>query len=528
MGSLAYDTDHYMRCPGPRVDGKLAGTCTAVIPKVIVCTGANPGKRCQACKDCSYFMWLPFEGSASPSPNSKALRQASSTSSGAWAPLPLAAQGTAVLRDSQAGWAPSPAFLSQKPSSSQKAPCARGLCKHPRAAACSKAMCKGCCLLDSASICMYKGYNSGHYPFTTSDDPFHMPKPQPLFPLYLPTSTNAPGLGQSSQSSALDTLSGHSSALSDWDPSLATSSGSPSLDLSLSTSAPTQPASQHPFYFSKPIPPAVAADYNERRLQREHRHKAETERVENERRIKHTVLLLAYLRDGVGPTPLPLQDINTWPTLNLAKLPHLKAQLGLQDDEEVEIYARTAHGSFWVPTLDYSMNVKTDDQIFICRKGVHTDAHPSMLVSQLDSTHPASFKTPSRKRACELTPPPSRLSKKVHIDLTLDDPASLLCSLAHCCQIFLIWLSGCVITPGGQTAGSPTGIRIIKVTLTRASESFCRVFNGMVHKPSTYHLNRGFWERLSPSVQAEACSLPRNEDGLWANWRKRQSSWSTR
>jgi hypothetical protein len=47
MAVFPYDIEHYMQCPGPIVDGLATGQCGEIIPKVINCTGANHGKRCQ-------------------------------------------------------------------------------------------------------------------------------------------------------------------------------------------------------------------------------------------------------------------------------------------------------------------------------------------------------------------------------------------------------------------------------------------------------------------------------------------------
>ncbi|KAF8869213.1 hypothetical protein CPB84DRAFT_1856627 [Gymnopilus junonius] len=255
-----------------------------------------------------------------------------------------------------------------------------------------------------------------------------MPRPLPLFPLHLPT--------------LMDTVTSDFLALSSTSPFVSSPLDDPSVSVSVSVSASAFPSgsisssvsiipdaslptvNQHPFRFVKPIPAAVATDWDRCHWERELRQQSEASRAENEQWIKHTVLLLAYLQDTAELILLPLQDIKTWPTLNLMHLTHLPAQLGVLSFDELDLYVCSSHSNFWIPTVDHSMTIKMDDKIFIRRKGVQTGPHPSALVSHsepLDATS-GSFRTPTRKCPWELTPPSMRPSKIPHIDLTLDEP----------------------------------------------------------------------------------------------------------
>jgi len=177
-----------------------------------------------------------------------------------------------------------------------------------------------------------------------------MPRPLPALPLLLPTS-------------------GPSSVLAISD-NLRTSGNTP------------EDEGVYPFYFSKPVPPALVMDYNRRRRERELRQESEASHVENERQIKHAILLVAYLSHGATPTFLPLQDIKTWPTLNLMRFPNLRSQLGLDSDDTLELYVSSANGKFWIPTLDHSITVKTDEN-FLFDGGVlqRHNIHQHLLIS---------------------------------------------------------------------------------------------------------------------------------------------------
>jgi len=452
---------------------------------------------------------------------------------------------------------PSTGVLPVRPKGKEQ--CGRGTCSHQATASCSKGMCKTCCIRDRTSTCFYKGHNGGLRPISTLDDPFHLPRPIPSVPLLLPMSTSISKPGFPSSSSF---------------PASVLPSDSTLAIVSVSTGLPAAYSAEtevNPFYFGKPVPPRLAADWNQHRQEREIRQQSEASRTENEQHIKHTVLLVAYLQDAADPIPLPLQDIKTWPTLNLKHMPHLAAQLGMQNSEDLELYACSNHGSFWIPTVDYSMSVKTDKKIFIRRKGVQTAHHPSTFVNPM-ALHGSPFgsaQTPMRKRARESPVSSTRPSKITHIDLTGKEidlyslPSSPLVApsspspipmisrsgppLPLSCQVPLeldeelqvdqIWLSGSVVTPP-DTAHVIWPQRVYACDMAQAfaflekgsdnrdlGVRFSQVFNGMTYRPSTYHLNQKFWASLPTRFKEEARTLPRTDAGLWTAWRKDKPGW---
>ena len=70
--------------------------------------------------------------------------------------------------------------------------------------------------------------------------------------------------------------------------------------------------------------------------------------MENERWMKHSVLLVAYLQEDGQPTMFPLQDIKTWPTLNLSQLTSLSSQLGLSELANFSLF--DPQNTIWIPT----------------------------------------------------------------------------------------------------------------------------------------------------------------------------------
>ena len=339
-------------------------------------------------------------------------------------------------------------------------------------------------------------------------------------------------------------------------------SAQPSFPLS-GSDVPQAAEELHPFHFGKPVPPLLAADYNRRHQQRELRQESEASRSENERRIKHAVLLVSYLSDEATPAFLPLQDIKTWPTLNLAHFPHLRSQLGVTSDEILELYVSGANGKFWIPTLDYSMTVKTDEKIFVRRKGTTTTQHPSTLVDPLALSR-SNFSSPSpqtpRKRIRDSDSPPSSspLAKRSCIDLTTVPPLISPCPVLPALSMVLVppapamspssglddcssdqlWALGSVLTPPQLGVKWPQRIYVRDMAQAFAfledladtgdlPDRFGRVFNGMPWKPSTYHLNRRFWDGLPENIKQEARTLPRTRDtGLWTVWRKGKPGWN--
>ncbi|KAF8967558.1 hypothetical protein BDZ97DRAFT_2073594 [Flammula alnicola] len=543
---LDFDPEIYMLCPGPIVGGIATGQCMAVIPKDITCTGVNRDKRYRRCTRCSYFAWWPFEdAAASTSPSAVTTHPLGDFPRPAYSPVrnigynqstslphrPSTPQIDPVLAcstmDVQTLSAPTQPFITGRQGHRPgKAVCSSSPCTRLLTASCTNGMCKTCCMKNS-SVCMYKGHNKGRRPVSTSNDPFHMPRPLPALPL-------------------LSTMT---------------------IDPSSSLALPVSRASLR-------VPPLLAADHNRRRQDRELRQESEASRVENERRIKHAVLLVAYLKDASPPTFFPLQDIKTWPTLNLRRLPHLYGQLGLDSADVLELYVSSAYGKFWIPTLDHSMTVKTEQQVFIRRQGVVTVQHPSTVMDpfMFSSKEPTGAldlgpQTP-RKRARNSSPPLARPLKISCIDLTSDEsplsspvavPSSP-CPLSspshsppsatasYACSGSLnsmesdsdqLWLSGSVLTPPQMGVIWPQKLYardmaqafafLADVTATDDLPArFSRVFNGMRWKPSTYHSNRSFWFALPEHIKQEARLLPRTPEGIWTVWRKGKPGWNSK
>ena len=91
---------------------------------------------------------------------------------------------------------PSTGVLPVRPRGKER--CGSGTCSRQATVSWSKGMCKTCCIRDSTSTCFYKGHNGGLCPVSTSDGPFHLPRPIPSIPLLLPTSTSISKPGSSS------------------------------------------------------------------------------------------------------------------------------------------------------------------------------------------------------------------------------------------------------------------------------------------------------------------------------------------
>ncbi|KDR67007.1 hypothetical protein GALMADRAFT_80225 [Galerina marginata CBS 339.88] len=287
--------------------------------------------------------------------------------------------------------------------------------------------------------------------------------------------------------------------------------------------------------------------------------------AKNERRIKHAVLLVSYVSDDATPSFLPLQDIKTWPTLNLASLLHLRSQLGLNTDDIAELYISTTHGKFWIPTLDYSMTVKTDEKIFIRRKGILTTQHPSTFFDPLAFAQQSTILSPGpqtpRKRARDSDSATASLPSvkrlcfgfSPEVESALSSPCPVLPALLSAVPVPVLsdtlanedlvsdqlWESGSVLTP--TQLGDKWPQKMYARDMAQAfaflkdatdtgelSDRFSRVFNGSPWKSSTYHLNRRFWEALPEHIKQEARTLPRDPVvGLWTAWRKGKPGWNS-
>lgn len=90
-------------------------------------------------------------------------------------------------------------------------------------------------------------------------------------------------------------------------------------------------------------------------------------RAENQKHLHHSILLVAYLADDSDALVIPLQDIPTWPMLNLSQLPDVSKKLGEVDLSQLELFL--VRDGFWNLTLDYAMLVKTNEKVFVRKRG---------------------------------------------------------------------------------------------------------------------------------------------------------------
>lgn len=259
-------------------------------------------------------------------------------------------------------------FVVSRPN--QKERCTRASCYHVRMKSCTK--CKPCCM-KAAGTCQFKGHNGGLRPMTMSSDPAHLPRPIPSVPLLFPLTTTV--LEPSPQPVPIMT-------------------------------AEQQQNSSH-FLFKKPVSSALLEDNVCRHAERNTRTVQELSRMENERRIKHSVVLVVYFEENKGPSLVPLQDIRTWPTLNLSQISTLSALLNVASLKELELFVEKF--DCWT-TLGFAMSVKTDDRIILRKKGLNVlgPTCSSILVvsppSHCTSPDPSSPKMPSLKRRASSPP----------------------------------------------------------------------------------------------------------------------------
>lgn len=438
--------------------------------------------------------------------------------------------GSSVLTQSQL-------VSTQSAGGTSKPRCTELSCKRIGTASCSYKKCKPCCER-SPTICQFKGHNpGGQRPVSVSDNPAHLARPIPSAPLHL-LSTYSAGF-----STSLNTLAGPSSE-----------------NVTVSTGI-MPPFVSDGFTFKKPVPKALSDDYLRRCKEREHRQQLELSRTENQRRINHSVILVAYLDDDTSPLMIPLQDISTWPTLNLVQVPDLSDILGVTDLLGLELYV--PKNGFWTTNLDFAMTVKTDVKVYVRKRGIRAGPDGNPPISLSTSITPRT----SRKRRLDSPPftPFTPLSKLARIDSGVSDldsesrlssPALSLVSspAAFGSEAFTRVLS--MVSSHGQATGDnmdqnwalgfvhtpleahivwPNGIYVRDMAKAfemlapcsqRLQERFLEVFQGKPWKESTYHKNQSFWMKLPVHIRQQAGNLPRTEDGIWTKWRKTQPGWA--
>ncbi|KAF8160311.1 hypothetical protein BJ912DRAFT_1101217 [Pholiota molesta] len=394
--------------------------------------------------------------------------------------------------------------------------CAGPSCKRVGTASCTYKKCKPCCER-SVAICMFKGHNAGQRPVSTSDNPSHLARPLPGFPFQVPASESQTPL------------------VSYPVPSFLSESVTPS---GLENPSPLMFVPDG-FTFKKPVPKALADDYLRRCKEHEIRQKLEFSRAENQRCINHSVVLVAFLDDDTLPHVIPLQDIPTWPTLNLVQVPDLLDLLGISDLLGLELF--TPKNGFWTSNLNFAMAVKTDEKIYVRKQGLLAGPQEDLSHTLIPDITPRT----SRKHASELSAFSSLLAFfntfptliPLQADAASLEEAPSVDNSTACDDFDRNWDLGFVLTPTEPHVIWPNGMYVrdmakafellasggSKVVL---QDRFVHIFQGKPWKESTYHKNRAFWTKLPLHVRQQAGNLPRTEDGLWTKWRRNQPGWS--
>jgi hypothetical protein len=90
----------------------------------------------------------------------------------------------------------------------------------------------------------------------------------------------------------------------------------------------------------------------------------------NQHRIQHSATLYVYTVDDCPPNMVVIQDIPTWPTVNLAQLPWALEKANLHSPTMLEIYHAPGHG--WILGIDHAIDLKTlkPPNIIVCTVGV--------------------------------------------------------------------------------------------------------------------------------------------------------------
>ena len=417
---------------------------------------------------------------------------------------------------------PLPTVGLPSPPSSQKTlktRCAKAPCTHIAAGLCTNQMCKSCCEKLESVVCFFKNHNRGRRPVSISDNPAHLARPLPQEPLRSIAADASVTLGSNAFTSAVGDmpLLGPSFVNQDF-------SGA--------------------FSFRKPVPLALAEDYKRRREEREIRQQAELSRNENERRMKHSVLLVTYLQEDDQPTMLPLQDIKTWPTLNLSQLMSLPSQLGLSDLDNFSLF--DPQNMIWIPTVDHAFPVTTNQKIYMRRRDLVMCGPTSSSIPVFEP-----MRSSQKRTSCgSLSPAHSTISARrdyshdyAGLSSVPSSPSRFSSPPTNCDDDIgdspnpdLEWEFGTVPTPKGATTIWPQGMYVrdmakgfdllqLRGSGQTVASRFLEVFLGMVWKESTYHKNRKFWLGLSASTQQQARKLPCTQEGLWTVWRKTQPTW---
>ncbi|KAH6876978.1 hypothetical protein BKA70DRAFT_1448321 [Coprinopsis sp. MPI-PUGE-AT-0042] len=355
MSAMLASPEFSFPCPG---NGAPCGNHISLL--MFWPDGEHAGKPCRHCASCGYHFWIdpaylkqhqpppPTPSTRSDIPIDPAIAHIGSTPS----TLPLA---PAQIRDassltfnghtapSTTAGSPSPNHPFASPPPSQPPPalsttpaapfasqpserrCSQPLCQQ-KALSSKCSMCAGCCKKD-LNPCKCRSHKKSH-PFTTPSNPLTLSRPLPSIPYDAPASAD------------------------------------PGRDGATALVAP--------FRFRKPISPDFLAEANARLKEGEIRRSAIEAKAVNQRRLKQSIWIVLYLAEDEDPGVFPLQDISTWPTLDLTQVPDLENLLGLEDLSGLQLLA--AGLPTWVSTLKQALMVSTNQPIFLRRTGLKISA----------------------------------------------------------------------------------------------------------------------------------------------------------
>ncbi|EDR12048.1 uncharacterized protein LACBIDRAFT_324440 [Laccaria bicolor S238N-H82] len=134
---------------------------------------------------------------------------------------------------------------------------------------------------------------------------------------------------------------------------------------------------------------------------------------------------------------LPLQDIKTWPTLNLSQIPSLAAKLGLSDLSDLSLF--DPQNTIWIPMMDHALLVGTNDKIYMRRKELVSCGPASCtLLEYLSPTH---FELP-------------RSSQKRRVKGSLDNGLSPVHSTVSACRDYSHNYAGLSSPPSSPSRSS--------------------------------------------------------------------------
>ncbi|KAJ7593703.1 hypothetical protein C8J56DRAFT_884494 [Mycena floridula] len=455
-----YDPYEYMPCPGTQFDGLEMVACKAIIPRKIVCTGANKGKSCQRCNDCGYFTWLPGASPANfPNSSPRPDYQNGLFDQPPFTQFPSQSPGQSTLE-----------FLVNGPSQARNNRCKQpGCMRTVKAQACSTHQCSVCCKASSIQ-CQYKKHNLNNArAVIVSTAPHKLSRPLPSIPLSQP------------------------SALTFTFPSESPSSMS------------------DPFIFKKPLPEEWLEDRNTNLSAREARAQAAEARAQNEKEINHRVNLWFYAADKQESSLFPIH-VSTWPTVRISRLAGIDQKLSLFSLVGIQVYDPTLRA--WHSELDTPIRVTTRQHIVLRAPGVTECPGLEALFSKSSSST-----KPSRKRAhspdIEVSQPYKNARHAPPLSPASSRSSSPIAVTAKSNNRKTAW------PQGFYARDMARGFDKIERSAIPAEASFQVAFPGIKFVRATWFLHKRNWRELTDNQREWARRSPTDDDGyLWSAWLK--------